>query len=86
MVVWYQESGRNPYETHQTVAFADQTYGPAWAHNAKLTLNAQFVDAANFDFHLAASSPLRGQGTRIADAHWGFDFAPTVDLGAYGLR
>jgi len=85
-VVWYQDGPQIPYQNHQTLAFAEANYAPAWQNNAALSvLPVEFINPGQMDFHLAQSSPLRGVGARVADPLWGFPFTAPVDLGAFGL-
>ena len=87
VIVWYQNGG-SPYDTHRSVAYADANYAPAWANNAALAIDPQFVDVANMDFHLGRANALRGAGTHITDPNWPFPTAAgtPVDIGAFGLR
>lgn len=93
VAVWYQSGGGSSpggsclgrYDTAQTVTYADSCYLPAWSHNAALSVNPLFVDAANLDFHLKTGSPLIGAGTYVTDASWTFPVSAgiAVNLGPF---
>ncbi len=94
VAVWNQSNGGTPggactgrYDTHQTVTYADACYGPAWIGSVALAVDPQFVDVANFDFHLARLSPMNAGGTRITDAVWPFPVPSgvAVNVGAYQI-
>jgi tetratricopeptide (TPR) repeat protein len=81
--MWNQLGG-GAYETLKSVGAADRSYNPAFFRNQAVSVAPRFVDEANFDFHLSASSPLLDAGIAIADAEWGSTVGPP-DLGAFGI-
>ena len=82
-IVWNQLGG-GAYEAMKSIGAADRGYSPVFSRNRTLSVVPRFVDEANFDFHLSASSPLLDAGIAIADAEWGSIVGP-VDLGAFGI-
>jgi hypothetical protein len=81
-IIWDVVAGGSS-QYPQTLSYADTNYVPVFSNNQALEVLPQFVDEANFDFHLSATSPLIGAGTSIADPGWGSVSLPS-DLGAFG--
>jgi hypothetical protein len=84
IIIWNHDA-KGSFEYPLTLADADKTYGPVFSHNKGLDVNPRFVNAAKFDFHLAANSILLGAGTEVTDSEWG-SASGIVDLGAFGIN
>jgi hypothetical protein len=83
IIIWNHDANGS-FQYPKTLAYADKTYRPVFSSNKGLDVNPRFVNEANFDFHLAANSPLIGAGTEVADPEWG-SASGAVDLGAFGI-
>ncbi len=84
LFVTWNHDAEGDFQYPKSLTFADTNYNPPFSHNKALAVVPRFVDEANYDFHLTASSLLIGAGTTVTDADWG---SPTgrIDLGPFGI-
>jgi hypothetical protein len=80
-ITWNHEA-EGDFQYPKSLSYANTVYNPPFSQN--LAVIPKFVDEANLDLHLTASSSLIGAGTPVTDPDWG---SPTgrVDLGPYGI-
>lgn len=83
-IVTWNHQAQGTFQYPKSLAYADSSYSPPFAHNKGLDVNPGFVDESSLDFHLRPGGALIGAGRAVKDSDWGA-ISGTVDVGAFGI-